>query len=110
MENLLVEKKNGVSTLTLNRPKIRNALDAATMVELGDAVRACDERSDTRVVVITGAGGAFSSGADIGAALSPNITPADAVRTLTEAYAPTLKAIRACPWPVIAAVDGMSAG
>jgi 2-(1,2-epoxy-1,2-dihydrophenyl)acetyl-CoA isomerase len=110
MENLLIEKQNGVCTLTLNRPQIRNAVDAGTMIALGDAVRACDEQSDTRVVVITGADGAFSSGADIAAALQPSITPAEAVRTLTEAYAPTLKAIRACPWPVIAAVDGMAAG
>src|SRR5579859_6651785 len=110
MENLLIEKQNGVCTLTLNRPQIRNAVDAQTMIALGNAVRVCDEQGDTRVIVITGTGGAFSSGADIAAALQPGITPADAVRTLAVAYAPTLKAIRACPWPVIAAVDGMAAG
>jgi 2-(1,2-epoxy-1,2-dihydrophenyl)acetyl-CoA isomerase len=107
---LLVEKHNCVCTLTLNRPQVRNAVDADTMIALGEAVRACDEHGDIRVVVITGTGGAFSSGADIATALNANATPAAAQRVLTEAYSPTLRAIRACPWPVIAAVDGMAAG
>src|SRR5258708_1809234 len=107
---LLVEKQNGVCTLTINRPQIKNAVDAATMISLGEAIRACDVQSDTRVIVITGTGGAFSSGADIAAALQPGVTPSAAHRILTEAYAPTLRAIRDCPWPVIAAVDGMAAG
>jgi 2-(1,2-epoxy-1,2-dihydrophenyl)acetyl-CoA isomerase len=110
MNNLLIEKQNGVCTLTLNRPEVRNAVDGPTMIALGEAVAACDEHSDVRVVVITGVGGAFSSGADIAAALQLNITPETAHSILTGAYAPALKAIRACPWPVIAAVDGMAAG
>jgi 2-(1,2-epoxy-1,2-dihydrophenyl)acetyl-CoA isomerase len=110
MTTLLTEKKNGVCTLTLNRPEVRNAVDRATMIALGEAVTACDEHSDIRVVVITGTGGAFSSGADIATALQQDVTPASAYSILTEAYAPALKAIRACPWPVIAAVDGMAAG
>jgi 2-(1,2-epoxy-1,2-dihydrophenyl)acetyl-CoA isomerase len=107
---LLIEQQNGVCTMTINRPEVRNAVDADTMIALGDAIRAFDEQSDMHVIVITGAGGAFSSGADIAAALQNSITPADAHRVLTEAYAPTLRSIRACPWPVIAAVDGMAAG
>jgi 2-(1,2-epoxy-1,2-dihydrophenyl)acetyl-CoA isomerase len=107
---LLIERQNGVCTLTINRPEIRNAVDADTMIALGDAIRACDEHGDIRVIVITGAGGAFSSGADIAAAMQHSITPADAHRVLTEAYGPTLRAIRSCAWPVIAAVDGMAAG
>lgn len=109
-DKLLVEKENGVLTLTINRPKIKNAVDAETMISLGDQVRALDEHGDVRVVVITGAGGSFSSGADIIAAVQSNATPAEALGILTGAYAPTLQAIRACPWPVIAAVDGMAAG
>ncbi len=109
-DNLLIEKQNHVCTLTLNRPRVRNALDAETVIALGEAIRACDAQSDTRVAVITGAGGTFSSGADIAAAMQAGVTPADAHRILTGAYAPTLRAIRACPWPVIAAVDGIAAG
>src|SRR5258705_12615679 len=107
---LLIEQHNGVCTMTINRPEVRNAVDADTMIALGDAVRAFDEQSDMHVIVITGAGGAFSAGADIAAAMQSSITPADAHRILTEAYGPTLRAIRACPWPIIAAVDGMAAG
>ncbi|MEP7286277.1 MAG: enoyl-CoA hydratase-related protein [Chloroflexota bacterium] len=110
MPSLLVEQYNGVCTLTLNRPHVRNALNGDTMLALGEAVRACDEQGEIHVIVITGADGAFSSGADISAAVQLGVTPADAHSLLTEAYAPTLKAIRACPWPVIAAVDGMAAG
>src|SRR5260221_5405748 len=110
MTTLLIEKQNGVCTLTLNRPEVRNAVDGETMLALGEAIAACDEHSDVRVVVITGTGGAFSSGADIAAAVRQKITPATAHSILTGAYAPTFRAIRACPWPVIAAVDGMAAG
>src|SRR5690242_4430592 len=110
MTTLSIDKQNGVCTLTLNRPEVRNAVDGETMIALKDAIAACDEHSDVRVVVITGAGGAFSSGADIAAAMQASITPAEAYSILTSAYAPAFKAIRGCPWPVIAAVDGMAAG
>ena len=110
LDELLVENRDRVCTLTLNRPQVRNAADPATMIALGEAVTACDEQSGTRVVVITGTGGAFSSGADIGAAMQPGFTPDRAYSALVDAYAPAFKAIRDCPWPVIAAVDGMAAG
>src|SRR5258708_6865510 len=108
-DTLLTEKQNGVLTCTINRAAIRNAVDAQTMIALGDAVRACDEKSDVRVIVITGAGGAFSSGADLNAAAQMGIGP-HLINILTDAYAPTLQAIRNCPWPVIAAVDGIAGG
>ncbi len=109
-DKLLVEKQNGVLTLTINRPKIKNAVDTETMIALGEQVKAGAEQDDTRVIVITGAGGAFSSGADLMAATQPGVTPADVFGILTRAYAPALQAIRACPLPVIAAVDGIAAG
>ncbi len=109
-DKLLIEKQNGVTTLTINRPRIKNAVDAETMSALGEAIKACDEQGDTRVVVITGTGGAFSAGADIAAAVQPGATPDLVYNVLTDHYAPALQAIRACPWPVIAAVDGMAAG
>jgi 2-(1,2-epoxy-1,2-dihydrophenyl)acetyl-CoA isomerase len=111
MNSLLTKFENNITTLTINRPEVRNAVDAETMIALAEAIRACDEQSETRVVVITGAEGAFSSGADIMAGLQAGAgSPEAAHKILTEAYAPALKSIRACPWPVIAAVDGMAAG
>jgi len=107
---LLVEQQGPVVTLTINRPKLRNALDATTIQALGDAIKRYDEQSDVRVVIVGGAGGAFSSGADIAAASQPGVTPATLYQMLTTAYAPAIQAIRSCPWPVIAAVDGVAAG
>jgi 2-(1,2-epoxy-1,2-dihydrophenyl)acetyl-CoA isomerase len=109
-ETLLVEKHGTIATLTINRPKVRNALDAPTIQALGDAIRQCDEHGEVRVVIVTGAGGAFSSGADIAAASQPGVTPATVYQMLTTAYAPAIQAISGCPWPVIAAVDGVAAG
>jgi 2-(1,2-epoxy-1,2-dihydrophenyl)acetyl-CoA isomerase len=73
------------------------------------ALEACHDDS-TRCVVITGAGGHFSSGLDIKKAVSTGLTVEQIGQTLGQYFGPTLKAIRACPWPVIAAVDGYAAG
>lgn len=108
-DTLLRSHQDGVTTFTINRPAVRNAVDAPTMTALREGIEGC-EHDGTRVIVITGAGGSFSSGTDIAVALQPGATPELAYSILTEAYAPTLLAIRASSWPVIAAVDGMAAG
>jgi 2-(1,2-epoxy-1,2-dihydrophenyl)acetyl-CoA isomerase len=108
-DSLLTSHRDGVTTFTINRPHVRNAVDAPTMVALREGIEAC-ETDGTRVIVITGANGSFSSGTDIAVALQPGVTPDVAYETLTSAYAPTLLAIRDSSWPVIAAVDGMAAG
>ncbi len=108
-EALLIAKAEGVTTLTINRPQVRNAVDTTTMVAMRAAIEACED-DGTRCIVITGAGGAFSSGADIAAAMSAGASADDVYQILSEAYGPTLRAIRACAWPVIAAVDGVAAG
>jgi 2-(1,2-epoxy-1,2-dihydrophenyl)acetyl-CoA isomerase len=109
-DSLLIHKANGVVTLTINRPQVRNAVDAATMIHLREALEQYAVEPEVCVFVITGAGGAFSSGADIQAALGQGLTPLDAQRILTEAYGPAIRGVRECRWPVIAAVDGMAAG
>lgn len=108
-EKLLVQREGHITTLTINRPEIRNAVDPETMIAIREAVEACED-DGTRVIVLTGAGGAFSSGADIKAALSMGITPEKAYQALTEAYAPAIQAIHRSRCPVIAAVDGIAAG
>lgn len=107
---LLVEQHGPLARLTINRPKVRNALDAATVRALGDAISHYDVHSDVRVVIISGADGAFSSGADIGAASQPGVTADDVFNMLSTGYGPAIQSIRNCPWPVIAAVDGVAAG
>jgi 2-(1,2-epoxy-1,2-dihydrophenyl)acetyl-CoA isomerase len=103
-----------VWTLTVNRPEVRNALDKPTAQALHRALQSAEAAPETRVIVITGAvmagGAAFGAGADIRAAMSDGITPGEAHKILTEAYAPLIQGIWACKWPVIAAVDGVAAG
>jgi 2-(1,2-epoxy-1,2-dihydrophenyl)acetyl-CoA isomerase len=108
-EPLLVTRHHAVSVITIQRPEVRNALDDLTMIAIREALVACED-DGTRCVVLTGAGGAFSSGADLKKAAADGLLPDERYRLLTEVYAPTLKAIRAAAWPVIAAVDGYAAG
>ena len=105
----LQSRRGGVTTFTFNRPHVRNAVDGPTMLALRKGIEAC-ETDGTRVIVITGAQSAFSSGTDIGVALQPGVSPDTIFQILTETYGPTLLAIRNSSWPVIAAVDGMAAG
>ncbi len=62
---MLVERRAGVATLTLNRPEKRNALDRRTVAELGAALESCDLAADVRVVVLRGAGKDFCAGGDL---------------------------------------------
>lgn len=106
MTVLVVERSGGVVTATMNRPERRNALDA----DLFEALRALfievGERDDDRVVVLTGAGGTFSSGGD----LAPANPSTDDVATVMRRFGRTALALHECPKPVIAAVDGPAVG
>ncbi|NDJ62851.1 MAG: 2-(1,2-epoxy-1,2-dihydrophenyl)acetyl-CoA isomerase [Chloroflexi bacterium] len=108
-DSLLTERHDAVTVLTINRPEVRNALNQDVMVALRAALTAA-ETDGTRCVVLTGAGGAFSSGADIKQALADGLDADGLTHLLSAVYGPTLKAIRATSWPVIAAVDGLAGG
>src|SRR5438046_814858 len=104
-DSLLESLDAGVLTLTLNRPARRNALDEALITRLHRRLAAASDDAAVRAVVLTGAGGAFSSGADL----------KEAARALTgdlfeRGYNPVIRAIRRMPKPVIAAVDGVATG
>ena len=65
-ENLIVMQADAVATVTVNRPKVLNALNAATILELDECIRGLGEDASVRVIVLTGAGDrAFIAGADI---------------------------------------------
>jgi enoyl-CoA hydratase len=107
-QNLLVEKNDQIATLVVNRPKVLNALDMATLRELEEAATAIGADDQIRCVILTGAGEkAFVAGADI-AALS--------VMTSREALAfadyghRVLNLLDRMPKPVIAAVNGYALG
>ena len=109
-DKLLIDRSGAVTTITFNRPALRNAVDAETMAALRQEIVACGEDGTTRVIVLAGAGGAFCSGADLGVIAHADATPDSAWRILSEFYHPALRAIHASRWPIIAAVDGVAAG
>ena len=105
-ENIIFENKNGVCWITLNRPKVLNALDPNTWTEIGLAVRHADQDDSVRVVVLTGAGGkAFAAGADIAVLKKRSMVEALKIRTHS-----VLNDITSCTKPVIAAIDGFALG
>ena len=102
-EVLLSSDRDGVRTLTLNRPDRKNAINAQLWVELADALRAA-ARDDLRALVITGAGGAFCSGADI--STPEDIHPRHKLRRLTD----VALAVHDLTIPTIAKVTGVAVG
>src|SRR5262245_11042552 len=109
-DKLLVSRAGPICTITLNQPAILNAVDTELMAALREAVAGCGADGTTRVIVLTGAGGAFSSGADVKFAVQPDVTPDSLYRMLREVYHPAILAIHESPCPIIAAVDGVAAG
>lgn len=106
------EEANGVAVLTLDRPEVLNAFDDALGFELLEHVRKASEDASVRCIVITGAGRAFSSGEDLGA-LQADYASGQAPplgNTLTKRYNPLIRAVRAAPKPVVAAINGVAAG
>ena len=79
---LLTSDLDGVRTVTLNRPDRKNAINARRWEEPADAFRAAARDTELRALVITGAGGAFCSGADIG--IPEDIHPRHKLRRLTD--------------------------
>jgi enoyl-CoA hydratase/carnithine racemase len=107
---LLIERDGPVTVLTLNRPRTRNAVDQALLEALGKGLRAAAEDPEARAVVLTGAGNAFCSGADLKAVLaSPDALEAG-IGVIIDAYHAMIRAIVSAPKPVIAAVDGAAVG
>ena len=100
-----------VATITLDRPERKNPLTFDSYAELRDLFRGLAHASDVRAVVIVGAGGNFSSGGDVHEIIGP-LTRMDAPGLLdfTRMTGDLVLAMRRCPQPIIAAVDGVCAG
>jgi 2-(1,2-epoxy-1,2-dihydrophenyl)acetyl-CoA isomerase len=102
---------DGVLTLTLNRPDALNALNREMTRALRDGVEAAARDRGVRVVIITGAGRAFCAGADLKDVVARREAgERDLGDDLRTNYTPMIRAIRACPKPVIAAINGTAAG
>jgi len=106
-DDLLVElREGGALWLTLNRPEVFNAFGGELAVALAERLEDAASNDDVRVVVLTGTGPAFSAGADISGAAAParfDVRALDAANRI-------VRAITACPKPVVAAVNGVAAG
>jgi enoyl-CoA hydratase/carnithine racemase len=100
-----------VVTVTLNRPERKNPLTFESYAELRDLFRALVYAPEVKAVVVTGAGGNFCSGGDVHEIIGP-LTKMEMPELLafTRMTGDLVKAMRACPQPIIAAVDGVCAG
>ncbi len=105
MQTLLVDRADGVVTVTMNRPEKKNAANAAMWQELHDCFVEVTHRADDRVLVLTGAGGSFCSGADL-----TSLGSSEHPMTLMRRLADVALALHRLPKPTIAKVHGVAAG
>jgi enoyl-CoA hydratase/carnithine racemase len=110
-EHFLWDHADGVATITLNRPERKNPLTFESYAELRDTFRALVYAREVKAVVVAGAGGNFSSGGDVHEIIGP-LTEMDIPGLLdfTRMTGDLVKAMRACPQPVVAAIDGICVG
>jgi enoyl-CoA hydratase/carnithine racemase len=109
--NFLWSVNNRVATITLNRPDRKNPLTFDSYAELRDLFRDVQYAADVKAIVITGAGENFCSGGDVHEIIAP-LTKLDmpGLLAFTHMTGDLVKAMRACPQPIVAAVDGVCAG
>ncbi|PIW31473.1 MAG: enoyl-CoA hydratase [Rhodobacterales bacterium CG15_BIG_FIL_POST_REV_8_21_14_020_59_13] len=110
-EHFLWSFDNGVGTVTLDRPEKKNPLTFESYAELRDFFRELVHAPEVKAVILTGSGGNFCSGGDVQEIIGP-LTDMDMPQLLefTRMTGDLVKAIRHCPQPVIAAVDGVCVG
>jgi enoyl-CoA hydratase/carnithine racemase len=100
-----------VATVTLNRPERKNPLTFESYAELGNIFRACARDKSIKAIVVTGAGGNFCSGGDVFEIIKPltEMGTSDLL-DFTRMTGELVKAMRAAPQPIVAAIDGVCAG
>ena len=110
-EHFLWAVEGGVARITLNRPDRKNPLTFASYAELRDLFERLRHASDVKVVVIAGAGDNFCSGGDVHEIIGPLVRlKAPELLMFTRMTGDLVKAMRICPQPIVAAIDGVCAG
>src|SRR5438270_3038157 len=107
-----LETHGGIAVIRFNRPEKMNAIGALTRAQLAEAIKQAERDDAVRVVVLTGSGRAFCSGADV-TEMAPDggmRTPEDVGNVLRNEYMPMLMRLRTMPKPVIAAMNGPAVG
>jgi enoyl-CoA hydratase/carnithine racemase len=105
------QAEGGVATITLNRPERKNPLTFESYAELRDLFGQLKYATDVKAVVVTGAGGNFCSGGDVHEIIGPLVKlKAPELLMFTRMTGDLVKTMRACPQPVVAAIDGVCAG
>jgi len=109
--NFRFEVSRAVATITLNRPERKNPLTFESYAELRDLFRTMAYADDVKAVVLTGAGENFCSGGDVHEIIGP-LTKLDmpGLLAFTQLTGDLVKAMRACPQPIVAAIDGICVG
>ena len=110
-EHFLLTVADGIATVTLNRPERKNPLTFQSYRELTDFFRACAMDDSVKTIVVTGAGGNFSSGGDVFEIIGPLVEMnTKDLTAFTRMTGDLVKAMRGCPQPIVAAIDGICAG
>jgi 2-(1,2-epoxy-1,2-dihydrophenyl)acetyl-CoA isomerase len=99
----------GVATLTMNRPAVLNALNDDLLAGLREGLARAKADDAVRALLLTGAGRGYCAGADLAAGMQ-QAGPRDVEQSLRERYHPIMLAMRRCPKPIVAAVNGAAAG
>ncbi len=112
-QHIFVANHGGVGLIRFNRPEKMNAIGAVTRRQLAEAIKQAERDDSVRVLVLTGSGRAFCSGADVTEMASPEAgmrTPEDVGNVLRTEYMPMLTRLRTMPKPTIAAMNGPAVG
>ena len=110
-QHVLLQVDAFVATITLNRPERKNPLTFESYAELGNIFRAAARDKSVKAIVVTGAGGNFCSGGDVFEIIKPlTEMGTSGLLDFTRMTGELVKAMRAAPQPIVAAIDGVCAG
>lgn len=111
LEHILYSKEDAVATITINRPRMKNALNFKAVGELADALEQAGRDKEVRAVIVTGAGNVFCAGGERHElAELQHLSPLEIKETIYGAFQRVVRALRNMPKPAVAAINGDAVG